>query len=66
MSYLLGQISRPTYLQMKTEMPDRFFMEGIAEANVFGMSAGLAMEGYIPFVNTIGLLFIGELLSKLQ
>ena len=40
--------------QMKTEMPDRFFMEGIAEANVFGMSAGLAMEGYIPFVNTIG------------
>ena len=53
-SYLLGQISPDLLTQMKTEMPDRFFMEGIAEANVFGMSAGLAMEGYIPFVNTIG------------
>ena len=28
-------------------------MEGITEANVIGMAAGLAMEGYIPFVNTI-------------
>ncbi len=35
------------------EMPDRFFMEGIAEANVIGMAAGLAMEGYIIYVNTI-------------
>jgi len=35
------------------EMPDRFFMEGVAEANVIGMAAGLAMEGYIVYVNTI-------------
>ena len=34
-------------------MPDRYFMEGITEANVIGMAAGLAMEGYIPYVNTI-------------
>ena len=39
--------------QMKEEMPDRYFMEGIAEANIFGMAAGMAMEGYMPFVNTI-------------
>jgi len=38
---------------MKREMPDRWFMEGIAEQNAVGMAAGLAMEGYIPFVNTI-------------
>ncbi|MEO5336608.1 MAG: transketolase [Magnetospirillum sp. WYHS-4] len=38
---------------MKAEFPDRFFIEGIAEANVVGMAAGLAMEGYIPYVNTI-------------
>jgi len=35
------------------EMPDRFFMEGIAEANIIGLAAGLAMEGYIVYVNTI-------------
>lgn len=38
---------------MRKEFPDRFFIEGIAEANVIGMAAGLAMEGYIPYVNTI-------------
>jgi transketolase len=39
--------------QFKSEIPDRFFMEGITEANVIGMAAGLAMEGKIPYVNTI-------------
>jgi transketolase len=39
--------------EMKHEMPDRFFMEGVSEQNVIGMAAGLAMEGFIPFVNTI-------------
>ena len=38
---------------MKAEIPERFFMEGIYEANVIGMAAGLAMDGFIPFVNTI-------------
>lgn len=39
--------------QFKEEMPDRFFMEGVSEANVIGMAAGLALEGKIPYVNTI-------------
>lgn len=38
---------------MKAEFPDRHYMEGVAEQNVIGMAAGLALEGYIPFVNTI-------------
>ena len=38
---------------MKNEMPERFFMEGVSEQHVVGMAAGLAMEGFIPFVNTI-------------
>jgi transketolase len=38
---------------MKQEFPDRFFIEGVSEANVIGMAAGLAMEGYVPYVNTI-------------
>ena len=37
----------------KKSMPDRFFVEGISEAHVVGMAAGMAMEGYIPYVNTI-------------
>ena len=39
--------------EMKQEMPERWYMEGITEANVIGMAAGFAMEGYIPYVNTI-------------
>ena len=38
---------------MKQDMPDRWFMEGVAEQHVVGMAAGLAMEGFIPYVNTI-------------
>ena len=38
---------------MRVEMPDRFFMEGVSEANIIGMAAGLAMDGFIPYVNTI-------------
>jgi transketolase len=38
---------------MQKNIPERFFMEGISEQHIIGMSAGLAMEGFIPFVNTI-------------
>lgn len=37
----------------KEEMPERFLMEGVSEANIIGIAAGLAMEGKIPYVNTI-------------
>ena len=38
---------------MRKEMPERCFMEGISEAAVIGMAAGLALDGYLPYVNTI-------------
>ncbi len=39
--------------RFKAEMPERFFMEGVSEANVVGMAAGLALDGHVVFVNTI-------------
>ena len=38
---------------MKAQFPDRYYMEGVYEQNIIGMAAGLAMDGYIPYVNTI-------------
>lgn len=50
----IGSDLSPGLLQeMKDSMPERYYMEGVTEANVIGMSAGMAMDGYVPFVNTI-------------
>lgn len=54
----LGSDLGPGILEaMRLEFPDRYFMEGVSEANFVGMSAGLAMEGYIPYLNTIAPFF---------
>jgi transketolase len=42
-----------TLKEFKDEMPERFFIEGIAEAHVVGMASGMALEGRIVYVNTI-------------
>lgn len=39
--------------KMRSEVPERFLMEGICEQAITGMAAGMAMEGFIPYVNTI-------------
>lgn len=39
--------------KFKDEMPERFFMEGVSEAAIIGMAAGMAMDGFIPYINTI-------------
>jgi len=50
----IGSDLSPGLLQeMKDSMPERYYMEGVTEANVIGMAAGMAMDGYVPFVNTI-------------
>jgi len=38
---------------MREEFPERFFMEGVSEAYLIGMAAGLALEGHVVYVNTI-------------
>ncbi|MBU3952028.1 MAG: transketolase, partial [Proteobacteria bacterium] len=42
-----------TLKEFRQEIPERFFMEGISEAHVIGMAAGLALEGKVTYVNTI-------------
>lgn len=51
--FIGSDLSAGTLEQFRTEMPDRFFMEGVSEANVIGMAAGLASEGRIVYVNTL-------------
>lgn len=38
--------------EFAAENPDRFFDVGIAEANMVGMAAGMAIGGWIPFIGT--------------
>jgi transketolase len=52
-AYIGSDLSPDLAERMKKEMPDRAFMEGVSEQHVIGMAAGLAMEGFIPFVHTI-------------
>lgn len=39
--------------EMKSQHPDRFYMEGVSEQHIIGMAAGMAMQGFVPYVNTI-------------
>jgi transketolase len=51
--FIGSDLSPGLLTQMKQDYPDRWYMEGVTEANVIGMAAGMAMEGYMPYVNTI-------------
>ncbi|MDQ1088512.1 MULTISPECIES: transketolase family protein [unclassified Siphonobacter] len=46
---LVGSLKIDTFIQ---ENPERFFQCGISEANMIGVSAGLAITGKIPFATT--------------
>jgi transketolase len=51
--------------QFKEDFPNRFFMEGISEANIIGMATGLALEGKVPYVNTIATLLTRRCFEQL-
>jgi transketolase len=50
---LSGDIGNKLFDGFKAKAPDRFFNCGVAEANMMGMAAGLAMCGLRPVVYTI-------------
>src|SRR5579863_6879660 len=52
-TYIGSDLDPPIVKRMKNDMPGRAWMEGVSEQHVVGMAAGLAMEGFIPYVHTI-------------
>jgi len=48
------------------EHPDRFFDMGVAEANMIGTAAGLAMSGYRPFVSTFAVFATGKVWEQIR
>jgi transketolase len=55
--FIGSDLGHGTLTQMKEELPNQFFMEGISEQHLIGFAAGLAKQGFIPFVNTIATFF---------
>jgi transketolase len=51
--FIGSDLSPGLLAEMKAEMPARHYMEGVMEAHVIGMAAGMAMDGFLPYVNTI-------------
>jgi transketolase len=52
--FIGSDLGEGTLQMFKDQLPRRFFMEGVSEAHVVGMASGLALEGKIVYVNTIG------------
>jgi len=48
------------------KFPERFFESGIAEANMIGVAAGLAMSGLIPFAHTFSVFAAGRVYDQVR
>lgn len=60
-----------TSVSIKTSLfgdryPDRFFNVGIAEANMIGIAAGLALAGKVPFVSTYSAFVPGKCFDQIR
>ncbi len=51
--FIGSDIGTGTLDNFRQEFPERFFMEGVSEGHLIGMMTGLAMNGKIPYLNTI-------------
>jgi len=60
----LAKSTRSDWFQEK--FPDRFFDLGIAEQDMLGTAAGLALAGKIPFVTTYGVFVAGRAWDQIR
>ena len=51
---LVSDLGAGTLAAAKLRHPGRVLMEGIAEQHLVGFAAGLALEGYVSYIHTIG------------
>ncbi len=60
---LVGSLKMEKFIE---ENPQRFFQTGIAEANMIGVSAGLATSGMIPFAGTFAAFATGRVYDQIR
>lgn len=60
---LVASLKLDTFIK---ENPDRFIQCGIAEANMIGISAGLALSGFIPFPSTFANFGSGRVYDQIR
>lgn len=60
---LLGSLKMDEF---KKEFPDRFFQLGIAEANMMGVAAGMAITGKIPYTGTFANFSTGRVYDQIR
>jgi transketolase len=51
--FIGSDLGPDTLLKLKEEHPGQFLMEGVSEAHIVTMAAALALDGKIPYINTI-------------
>lgn len=60
---LIGSLKMNDFIK---EFPDRFIQTGIAEANMIGVAAGLALSGKIPFAGTFAAFATGRVYDQIR
>ncbi len=60
---LIGSLKMNDFVK---EFPERFFQTGIAEANMVGISAGLANGGFIPFCGSFAGFVTGRVYDQIR
>jgi len=64
---LTGDLASSTRLiSFSRKYPERFFNIGVAEQNAIGVAAGLALEGFIPFLSSFAVFLPGRCFDQIR